>query len=194
MRSAEVKRETGETKVSVKIGLDSYSDAKIKTPNAFLTHMLSLFAFHSSFSLEVEAESHDLDPHHVIEDVAITLGQAIAKALGDKKGIERYGWVTLPMDEALILAVIDISGRPACNVDMNLKRERVNDFPTEMVSHFFESLSHNIPGSIHLKQMYGSNEHHIIEAGFKAFGRALAQATKISDTFADRIPSSKGAL
>lgn len=194
MREFILKRETKETAILVDVGLDTYEPPEIKTSINFFSHLLTAFAFHSGFKVIIEAESRDSDPHHLIEDVAITMGMCIKSALGDKKGINRYASCMLPMDDALVLSAIDISGRPHLEFDLNFKNEMINDMPSDLVRHFFQSLAVNSMSTIHLKQINGIDDHHIAEAAFKAFARALAEASRVSGIYQNRTPSSKGVL
>ncbi len=194
MRNAENSRRTNETSIDVKINLDGSGKYDISTGIKFFDHMLEQFALHSNCDLAIRVESHDKDNHHVVEDVALTLGAAIKEALADKKGIQRYGEMHLPMDEALVLAVTDISGRPFSRVDVELKDERTSDFETVLLSHFFSSLAQASGSTIHIKMIYGTDTHHIIEAVFKAYARAFRKAVSIDKQNTDKIPSSKGIL
>ena len=194
MRVSTKVRETKETKISVKLNLDGQGEYKINTGIRFFDHMLEQFAHHSLFDLEIEVVSIDKDNHHVVEDVAITLGEAIKEALGDKKGINRYGEKILPMDEALVLSVVDISGRVFSKVDANLRDERTSDFETVILPHFFSSLAQAALLTIHVKVLDGFDTHHIIEAIFKSFARALRIAVAFDENNKDKIPSTKGLL
>lgn len=194
MRVSTKVRETKETKISVKLNLDGQGEYKINTGIRFFDHMLEQFAHHSLFDLEIEAVSIDKDNHHVVEDVAITLGESIKEALGDKKGIIRYGEKILPMDEALVLSVVDISGRVFSKVDANLRDERTSDFETVILPHFFSSLAQAALLTIHVKVLDGFDTHHIIEAIFKSFARALRVAVAFDENNKDKIPSTKGLL
>ncbi|MGF7430777.1 imidazoleglycerol-phosphate dehydratase HisB [Thermoanaerobacterium thermosaccharolyticum] len=194
MREAEVNRKTAETEVYVKINIDGAGKSDIKTGIGFLDHMLNLFSKHGLFDLQVEAKG-DLyvDSHHTVEDIGITLGQAFFKALGDKTSIKRYGLSYVPMDEALIRAVVDISGRPYLYYDLELKMQVLGNFETETVEDFFRAFAYNSYITLHVEQLHGKNTHHIIEGAFKALGRSLDEATKIDDRI-DGIPSTKGVL
>ncbi|TCW38102.1 imidazoleglycerol-phosphate dehydratase [Thermohydrogenium kirishiense] len=194
MREAEVNRKTAETEVYVKINIDGAGKSHINTGIGFLDHMLNLFSKHGLFDLQVEAKG-DLyvDSHHTVEDIGITLGQAFLKALGDKKSIKRYGLSYVPMDEALIRAVVDISGRPYLYYDLELKMQALGNFETETVEDFFRAFAYNSYITLHVEQLHGKNTHHIIEGAFKALGRSLDEATKIDDRI-DGIPSTKGVL
>lgn len=193
MRQSIVNRETKETKINVELNLDDKSLFEIKTPNNFFTHMLEQFAMHSGFGLKINAQSLDNDLHHLVEDTAITLGDAFLKAIEDKKGIKRYGQKFIPMDEALSLCVIDISGRTFSRVDSIIKEEKISDFETNLISHFFTSFSQNAKINIQIKTLYGTDGHHIIESIFKAFAHSLKDAVSLSEN-TNEILSTKGIL
>ncbi len=194
MRTGEKIRETKETKISAKINLDGLGNYNIKTPFAFFNHMLEQFSYHSSIDIELDAQSLDGDSHHLVEDVAIVLGSLVKTALADKKGIRRYGQFILPMDEALILSVIDISGRPFSKVDVDVNDEKTADFETVLLAHFFSSFAQNLGASLHIRKLDGVDTHHIIEASFKSSARALKQAIEIDPAKCEEIPSTKGLL
>lgn len=195
MRKAQIDRKTAETDISLSLDLDGSGEVSSKTGCGFLDHMLTLFARHSGFDLSVSCQGDIwVDYHHSTEDIGICLGQAVKAALGDKKGITRYGDITLPMDEALILAAIDISGRGGCYFALDIPTEKVGDFDTELVEEFFIAFAREAGITLHLRQLAGANSHHIIEGAFKAFGRSLAKAAAIDGKNADRIPSTKGVL
>lgn len=195
MRKAEIKRDTAETKISLKIDLDGRGNSKISTGVGFLDHMLTLFAKHGHFDLEISCVGDtQVDDHHTTEDIGICLGKAFAKALGDKAGIYRYGDITLPMDEALILAAVDISGRSYLGYALEIPTEKVGSFDTELVEEFWIAFTSNAGLDLHLRQLAGKNSHHIIEGAFKAAGRALRKAVAIDPDFADEMPSTKGVL
>lgn len=194
MRTSERIRKTLETEVKIELNLDGSGKREICTPIKFFTHMLEQFAAHGGFDLKIEVESHDKDNHHVIEDVAITLGEAFKEALGDKKGIYRYGSFILPMDEALSLAVVDLSGRAFSKTGVDIKDEKTSDFETVLLPHFFGSFAQASLSTIHIKLLDGTDTHHIIEAVFKSFARALRQACAIDEAHKDLIPSTKGLL
>lgn len=194
MRKSEKTRKTLETEVKIKLNIDGKGERQINTPIKFFTHMLEQFAAHGGFDLNIEVQSHDKDNHHVVEDVALTLGEAFKEALADKKGITRYGSFTLPMDEALSLAVVDLSGRAFSKVDVKIKDEKTSDFETVLLPHFFNSFAQASLSTIHIKMLDGSDTHHIIEAVFKSFARALKEACAIDETKKDIIPSTKGLL
>lgn len=195
MRYAEIKRKTAETDIVLSLNLDGEGKSEIQTGCGFLDHMLTLFASHGSFDLSVSCNGDtDVDYHHSAEDIGICLGQAFAKAVGDAKGICRYGSMLLPMDEALILCAVDFSGRD-CLVDrLEIPTERVGDFDTELVEEFFLAFVRNAKIALHVRQLDGRNSHHIIEGAFKAFARALSAAVAIDEKRADKIPSTKGML
>lgn len=195
MRTAEISRKTAETDVYVSLCLDGSGNSEISTGVGFLDHMLTLFAKHGRFDLAVNCKGDvDVDDHHSVEDIAIVLGQAFKNALGDMRGICRYGDIILPMDETLILCAIDISGRSFLGYGLDIPTEKVGTFDTELTEEFFSGFVRNLPMSLHIKQLAGTNSHHIIEGTFKAFGRTLAKAVKIDEEFADEIPSTKGVL
>lgn len=194
-RIAYIERKTNETDIKLELHIDGYGKTKIDTGIGFFDHMLNSFARHGFFDLKVLAKG-DLyvDSHHTIEDTGIVLGQAIKKAIGDKKGIRRYGQRILPMDETLMLCALDLSGRPFFCYDMNLTVDQVGYFDTEMVKEFFYAVSYSAGMNLHLKQLDGSNNHHIIESAFKAFGKALDEATQIDPRMKDTVLSTKGSL
>lgn len=195
MRTAEIKRDTAETKILLQLDLDGKGVAKIDTGCGFLDHMLTLLAGHGKLDLTVTCKGDtQVDDHHTVEDVGIALGQAVAKALGDKKGITRYGTVTLPMDEALVMCALDLSGRCGLYGELQLPSRKVGSFDTELVEEFFLAFVRNASATVHFVQLAGHNTHHIIEGAFKAFGRALRAAVKVDPEFANEIPSTKGVL
>lgn len=195
MRTATIDRKTNETDISLSLNLDSKNDSQIKTGCGFLDHMLTLFARHGGFELTLNCKGDtNVDYHHTAEDIGICLGKAFYDALGDKRGICRYGDITLPMDEALILAAVDISGRAYLGYSLNIPSFKVGDFDTELVEEFFLGLVREAKITLHIKQFSGSNSHHIIEGAFKAVARALKAAVKIDSESADIIPSTKGVL
>ena len=187
-------RKTLETEVKIELNLDGTGKREINTPIKFFTHMLEQFAAHGGFDLKIDVQSHDKDNHHVVEDVAITLGEAFKKALGDKKGIKRYGSFVLPMDEALSLAVVDLSGRAFSKINIEIRDEKTSDFETVLLPHFFNSFAQASLSTIHIKMLEGLDTHHIIEAIFKSFARALNIACSIDEKNKDMIPSTKGLL
>lgn len=193
MRTAEITRNTAETNISLKVNLDGTGKNEVNTGVGFLNHMLTLFAAHGKFDLEVRCVGDtDVDDHHSVEDVGICLGQAFRQALGDKRGITRYGSFLLPMDEALILAAVDISGRSSLNDALEIPTEKIGSFDTELVEEFFLGFTRSCPMSLHLRKLAGTNSHHIVEGAFKAFGRAMKAAIALDGT--DKIPSTKGVL
>ena len=194
MRTASIKRKTSETDIAITLNLDGTGKADIETGLGFLDHMLKSFAKHGFFDLTVKVKG-DLyvDCHHTIEDTGIVLGEAIKEALGDKKSIKRYGSMLLPMDETLVLCAIDLSGRPYLNFKGEFTTDRVGDFDTEMVREFFYAVSYSAGMNLHIKQLDGDNNHHIIEAMFKAFAKAFDEAVSIDPRIID-VLSTKGAL
>ncbi len=195
MRTGEINRTTAETSIALALNLDGTGKADISTGVGFLDHMLTLFAAHGRFDLAVRCvgDTH-VDAHHTTEDIAIALGQAFAQAIGDKRGIRRYGSMLLPMDEALVLCALDISGRSCLRYHLTMPSQKVGDFDTELVEEFFSGFVRTAGVTLHFQQLDGTNTHHIIEAAFKGFGRALGQAAGIDPTSADTIPSTKGVL
>ena len=195
MRQAEINRNTNETKISLALNLDGTGKSEIATGCGFLDHMLTLFARHGRFDLSLKCDGDvEVDYHHPVEDVGICLGKAFAKALGEKRGIVRYGSITLPMDETLILAAVDISGRSYLGYALDIPTEKVGDFDTELTKEFWLAFVRTSECTLHIRQLAGENSHHIIEGAFKAAGRAMKQAVSIDADFADEIPSTKGAL
>ena len=194
MRKSNVERKTLETEVQISLGLDGTGQKNITTGIKFFDHMLEQLAAHGYFDLDIKGESKDKDPHHIVEDVALTLGEAFLKALGDKKGIKRYGSAVIPMDEALTLTSIDISGRPYCGFDVPISEERVNDFETTLTKHFFSSFANAAKMTVHIKLLDGEDTHHKIESVFKSFARSLRIACGIDPEHADITPSTKGVL
>ena len=195
MRKAEIKRKTGETIISLSLNLDGCGKNEIKTGCGFLDHMLTLLAKHGSFDLTVKANGDvEVDYHHTVEDVGICLGLAFKEALKDKAGIVRYGDTTLPMDEALILTAVDLSGRGFFVQDINISANKVGDFDTELVQEFLIAFAYNAGATLHVRQLSGSNAHHIIEGIFKSLARTLKKAVAIDPSLKGQIPSSKGVL
>ena len=195
MRTAEIKRVTGETYIQLSLELDGTGKYNIDTGCGFLNHMLELFTRHGRFDMTVKCSGDtQVDDHHTVEDIGIAMGQAFKLALGDKRGIERYGEMILPMDETLILCALDISGRACLNFDVEIPTEKVGTFDTELVKEFMTAFTRELGLTLHFVMMAGENSHHIIEAIFKAMARALAKAVKINEEFADEIPSTKGLL
>ena len=195
MRTAEIIRKTNETDIKLSLNIDGSGKAEIDTGVGFLDHMLTLFAVHGRFDLAVSCKGDvNVDDHHSVEDIGIALGQAFLQAMGDKKGITRYASQWLPMDEALVLCCTDISGRGYLNYGLSIPSPKVGTFDTELVEEFFIAFCRNSGICLHLKQYDGRNSHHIIEAAYKAAGRALRQSFTVDKAFADEIPSSKGVL
>ena len=195
MRTAEIERNTAETRILLALNLDGKGQAKINTGCGFLDHMLTLLAGHGRFDLTVVCKGDTyVDDHHTVEDVGIALGQAVAKALGDKRGIARYGTVTLPMDEALVMCALDLSGRCGYYGELKLPSRRVGSFDTELADEFFVAFCRTAAATLHFVQFAGNNTHHIIECAFKAFGRALRTAVRIDPELAGEVPSTKGVL
>lgn len=195
MRTSEISRTTAETDIKLTIDLDGRGRSDIDTGVGFLDHMLTLLAKHARFDLYVVAKGDNyVDDHHTVEDVGIALGQAFAEAVGDKKGICRYGDCILPMDEALIMCAVDISGRDYLGYALEIPAEKVGTFDTELVEEFWLGFTRNARVSLHIRQLAGRNSHHIIEGAFKAAGRTLRQAVSIESAYADEVPSTKGLL
>ena len=195
MRQACINRKTSETDIKLDLCLDGRGQASIKSGCGFLDHMLTLFARHGRFDVEISCVGDTyIDDHHTVEDVGIALGQAFASALGDKKGITRYADTTLPMDETLILSSVDISGRAGCYVDINIPTEKVGTFDTQLCEEFWRAFCMNAGLTLHIRQLVGSNSHHIIEGIFKSVAHSLRKAVAIDEKYADEIPSTKGLL
>ena len=195
MRQSEISRKTGETDVQVRLDLDGTGEYTIDTGVGFLNHMLELFARHGRFNLQVTCKGDTwVDDHHSTEDIGIALGQAFDKALGDRKGITRYGSMLLPMDESLIESAVDISGRGMLAYGLDIPTEKVGTFDTELVEDFFQAFAQNARCTVHIRQLAGRNSHHIIEGAFKSAARSLRAAVKIDPDTAGEIPSTKGVL
>lgn len=195
MRTAEIIRKTAETDITLTLSLDGEGKSQISTGCGFLDHMLTLFSKHSRFDLTLNCKGDtEVDYHHTAEDIGIALGSAFGEALGDKKGIIRYGDMLLPMDEALILTSVDISGRAHLNYDVSIPTEKVGDFDTELVEEFWFGFIRNAGITLHIKQISGSNSHHIIEGIFKSAARSLKKAVAIDKDFENDIPSTKGVI
>lgn len=195
LRSAEIERKTAETKISLQLAVDGSGKASIATTVPFLDHMLHLFARHGHFDLEVTAQGDiDIDFHHTVEDIGIVLGEAFRKALGDKQGIVRYGNARIPMDEALAEVTIDLSGRPYLVYNVQLPKVKVGSFDTELAREFFQAFANTCGCNLHLNLLYGENVHHIIEACFKGFGRAMDSATRHDPRLEGSVLSTKGVL
>ena len=194
MRKAEVTRNTNETKISVKLDLDGTGKTRVATGVPFLDHMLEQVARHGAFDVEVTAKGDlHIDGHHTVEDVGITLGQAFAGAIGDKKGVRRYGHAYVPLDEALSRAVVDLSGRPGLEYHIEFSRARIGDFDVDLVHEFFQGFVNHAQVTLHVDNLKGVNAHHQAETAFKAFGRALRMAVEADPRVQD-IPSTKGSL
>lgn len=194
-RTSKIRRKTNETDVSVQLYLDGTGKYNIETGIWFLDHMLELFSKHSLIDLKIKAKGDlKVDEHHTVEDIGIALGKAIKQALGYKKGITRYGSTLLPMDECLVECAIDLSGRDYFVWNINFTRKSLGNMPTELFEDFFRALTTNLSANIHLNLRYGRNNHHIIEAGFKAFSRALKQAITFDPRMKNLLPSTKGTL
>ena len=195
MRTAELTRKTAETDISLSLNLDGTGKSDIRTGCGFLDHMLTLFAKHGRFDLTVSCKGDTyVDYHHTMEDIGITLGEAFSKALGDKRGITRYGDTTLPMDEALILTAVDLSGRASLGYALSIPTEKVGDFDTELTEEFWLAFVRTAQCALHIRQLAGTNSHHIIEGAFKSAARSLRKAVAIDPDCADEIPSTKGVL
>ena len=193
-RTAQIRRETKETKVDVTLDLDGKGNSAAHTGVGFFDHMLDLLGRHGLFDLAVSAEGDlEVDSHHTVEDVGIVLGQCLDRALGDKRGISRYGWAIVPMDESLAQVVVDLSGRPAFVYNVKFTGELIGAFPVELVEEFFKALSTSARMNLHVNVPYGTNNHHVAEAIFKAAARAIRQAVAL-DPRNDQVPSTKGSL
>ena len=194
-RQARVERKTKETDVTIHLDVDGTGASKVATPIPFFSHMLEAWSKHGLMDLTVEATGDvDVDIHHTVEDVGIVLGQALRQAVGDKRGIVRYGTAFVPMDEALVAASVDVSGRPFLVFNVPVARTRVSNFDLDMLQEFFRAFAFNAEVTLHVTMHYGHNLHHIAEAVFKAVGRALAEATRLNPRIAGLLPSTKGAL
>jgi len=195
MRQFDISRKTAETDISLSLNLDGTGACNVDTGCGFLDHMLTLFAVHSRFDLSVKCKGDtDVDDHHSVEDIGICLGIAMNKALGDKKGIVRYGSMILPMDEALILSAVDLSGRAHLSFEIPIRAKKIGTFDTELLEEFFIAFVRSCPMSLHIRALAGKNAHHMAEGAFKSVARSLAQAVTVDEKAADRIPSSKGVL
>ena len=195
MRKAEIVRKTGETDITLSLDIDGKGESEISSGVGFLDHMLTLFSRHGRFDLTLKCIGDTyVDDHHSTEDIAIALGSAFKKALGDKRGIRRYGDIILPMDEALILASVDISGRSYLRFTSDFHTEKIGTFDVELLEDFFTSFSENAGITLHIRQLDGRNSHHIAEAMFKAVARAMRKAVEIDEKAKDEIPSTKGVL
>ena len=195
MRTSTINRQTAETNISLTLNLDGSGSSQIDSGCGFLDHMLTLFARHGRFDLNLTCKGDTyVDNHHTVEDIGIVLGQAFSEALGDKKGVYRYGSMILPMDESLILSAVDLSGRAYLRFDLNIPTQKVGTFDTELVKEFWLAFTRDARCTLHLQQLAGENSHHIIEGAFKSVGRSLRQAVAIDKEFANEIPSTKGVL
>ena len=195
MRKAETVRKTGETDITLSLDIDGKGESEISSGVGFLDHMLTLFSRHGRFDLKLKCIGDIyVDDHHSTEDIAIALGSAFRKAIGDKRGIKRYGDIILPMDEALVLASVDISGRSYIRFTSNFQTEKIGTFDVELLEDFFTSFAENAGITLHIRQLDGRNSHHIAEAMFKAVARALRKAVEIDERAKDEIPSTKGVL
>lgn len=195
MRTADIQRDTQETRISLRLCLDGTGKSDIATGLGFLDHMLTLFARHGDFDLTVRCDGDtEVDGHHSVEDIGICLGKAFSEALGDKRGICRYGQFLLPMDETLVLCACDLSGRDYLGWSVELPAAKVGDFDTELAKEFWLAFVRSCPGSIHIRQMAGENTHHILEAVFKGMGRTLKAAVALDEKHLGEIPSTKGTL
>ena len=195
MRKIDIKRETYETKINLSLELDGKGKSSCDTGCGFLNHMLTLFAKHGMFDLEVKCDGDtDVDYHHTVEDIGICLGRAFRETLGDKIGIKRYGDIILPMDETLIMAAVDISGRSGVYSDLSIPTEKVGDLDTELCKEFYIAFAREAGITLHIRQIAGENSHHIIEGVFKAVGRVMREACSIDERAKDQMPSTKGML
>ena len=195
MRTATINRKTAETDIKLTLNLDGCGNSNVNSGCGFLDHMLTLFAKHGRFDLDLTCNGDiQVDDHHTVEDIGISLGLAFKEALGDKKGVNRYGYMILPMDESLILTAIDFSGRSYLNYDLNILTDKVGNFDTELVEEFWLGFVRNAEATLHIKQLDGSNSHHIIEGAFKSAARSMKEAVAIDVKFSDEIMSTKGVL
>lgn len=195
MRTAEIKRTTGETDIALTLNLDGRGVSDIRSGCGFLDHMLTLFSKHARFDLSLTCNGDvEVDYHHTVEDIGIALGEAFHKALGNKKGITRYGNFLMPMDETLVLSAVDISGRSHLCYAAEVRAKKVGDFDTELVEEFFEAFVRNAKLTLHIMKLNGKNSHHILEAVYKSVARSLKQAVAIEEEYRDEIPSTKGVL
>ena len=195
MRTATISRKTAETDIELTLNLDGSGESDVSSGVGFLDHMLTLFARHGRFDLTLSCVGDtQVDDHHSVEDIGICLGKALAEALGDKRGICRYGDTTLPMDEALVLTAVDLSGRSFLAFDLDIPAQKVGSFDTELVEEFFVAFCSNAGVTLHIRKLAGRNSHHIIEACFKSFARSLRRAVAIDPACADELPTTKGVL
>ena len=195
MRTAQIDRNTNETHIQLSLNLDGKGESAIQSGVGFLDHMLTLLARHGRMDLKVTCQGDTwVDDHHSVEDIGIALGQAFAQAMGDKRGIRRYASLCLPMDEALILCAVDLSGRGGYYEDLEVPTEKIGAFDTQLVYEFMEAFAVNAKVTLHLRKLSGRNSHHIVEGAFKALGRVLREAVSVDEPFKDEIPSTKGML
>ena len=195
MRRSEIKRSTKETEIELSLELDGTGKSDIETGCGFLNHMLTLFASHGKFDLTVKCRGdYEVDFHHTVEDVGICLGLAFAEALGEKRGINRYGSMILPMDEALVITAVDFSGRAYLGWNVEIEAQKVGDFDTELAEEFWLGFTRNAECTVHFREFSGRNAHHIIECAFKSAARSISQAVRINAEYADEIPSTKGVI
>ena len=195
MRTADIRRDTRETRIQLSLNLDGTGKADIATGVGFLDHMLELFARHGDFDLTIRCQGDtQVDGHHSVEDIGIALGQAFDQALGEKRGVRRYASLCLPMDEALILCAVDLSGRGGYYEELAIPTEKIGSFDTQLVYEFMWAFAANVRLTLHLRKLAGRNSHHIVEGAFKALGRALREAAETDPRFRDEIPSTKGML
>lgn len=195
MRTSKIERKTAETNITLSLNLDGNGDSNIDSGCGFLDHMLTLFAKHGRFDLDLKCVGDTyVDDHHTVEDIGISLGLAFNEAMQEKKGMIRYGYMILPMDETLILSAVDFSGRSYLNYDLHIPTEKVGNFDTELVEEFFLGFTRNANCTLHIKQLDGTNSHHIIEGAFKSVARSMKEAVKIDAKYADEIMSTKGVL
>ena len=195
MRTATVERKTKETQIKIKLNIDGSGKSRIISEIGFLNHMLETFAKHGLFDIEakIKGDLH-VDQHHTVEDTGIVLGEAFKKALGDKRGIKRAGFFIFPMDEALVMTAVDISGRPYLKMDAKFKSKKVGNLQVDLLEDFFQGFAVSLGANLHIKIYYGRSDHHKIEAMFKAFGKALKEACEIEERLKNEIPSTKGTL
>ena len=195
MRTAQVERKTNETDICLSLNLDGKGENAIQSGVGFLDHMLTLLSRHGRMDLTLSCKGDVwVDDHHTVEDIGIALGQAVAQALGDKRGVRRYASLCLPMDEALILCAVDLSGRGGYYEELEIPTEKIGSFDTQLVYEFFEAFAVNAKITLHMRKLSGRNSHHIVEGAFKALGRALREAVSLDEPFRDEIPSTKGML
>jgi imidazoleglycerol-phosphate dehydratase len=194
MRTSNISRKTKETEIRLYLSLDGGGDVRVSTGIGFFDHMLTLFAYHASFDMTIEASGDlEVDQHHTVEDIGLCLGQALGESLGEKKGINRFGWALLPMDEALCLIALDLSGRPYLSYQVELPVQLISDFDPTCVKEFLQAVSNQAGITLHVRKLDGDNPHHILEAVFKGLGRALSMAVSLAEP-AGEIPSTKGTL